>query len=131
MTKSYNTKQKREILKFFMENEDSCICAKDLIDRFSHEIGEATVYRCLAALTEEGRVKKFISEKGQSSYYQYISCNECDKHFHMKCVSCGKLIHMDCAFMHSFGEHIKTEHDFHVDNAKTVIYGVCSTCRQE
>jgi len=131
LSKSYNTKQKREILKFFEDNKELCVSAKELIVKVSPEIGEATVYRCLTALTEEGKLKKFISEKGQSSYYQYASCEDCDKHFHMKCVSCGRLIHMDCTFMHSFGEHIKKEHDFYVDNAKTVIYGICSSCRQE
>ena len=131
MSKSYNTKQKREILNFFEENKESCFCAKDIIEKFSREIGEATVYRCLTSLSEEGIVKKFISEKGQRSFYQYAVCDKCDKHFHMKCVSCGKLIHMDCEFLHSFGEHVKKEHDFHVDNSKTVIYGLCSSCRQE
>jgi len=129
VSKIYNTKQKKEILRCFEENKTTCLKARDIMDMVSSDIGEATVYRTLAALTEEGKIKKFISEKGQSSYYQFVSDEVCSTHFHLKCIECGELIHLDCVFLDHFEKHIKDEHDFEVDNGKTVIYGKCKKCR--
>ncbi len=117
-------------MRCLVEHSGTCLSAKDIMDMLPH-IGEATVYRCLASLAEDGDVKKFISEKGQGSYYQFSPCGSRETHFHLKCTSCGRLIHLDCGFMKDFEEHVLTEHDFAVDNTRTVIYGVCAECRGE
>ncbi|MBQ1555500.1 MAG: transcriptional repressor, partial [Clostridia bacterium] len=52
----------------------------------------------------------------------------CDRHFHLKCTACGRIIHLDCGFMSEFEKHIGEHHGFRVDNARTVIYGLCEAC---
>ena len=38
---------------------------------------------------------------------------------------------MDCDFMDDIRRHIIKDHDFYVDNSKTVLFGVCGKCRAE
>lgn len=122
----YKTKQRDEILHFFMDNEDKCMTAREVCSHVS--AGEATVFRALSSLTEEGLLKRFNGDsgRGECAYYQINYCS--DKHIHLKCEKCGRLIHMDCGFMKNIVDHFKTEHGFMLNCGKTVIYGLCSDC---
>lgn len=122
---TYRTRQRDGILRFFTENPDRCFTARDLVGQV--EAGEATIFRALAALTEEGKLKKFTGGSGESACYQ-LNTAGCALHLHLKCRGCGKLIHMDCAFMQEILSHFRNEHSFTVDCGQTVIYGLCGSC---
>ena len=122
---TYRTRQRDGILRFFTEHPDRCFTARDLVGQV--DAGEATIFRALAALTEEGKLKKFTGGSGESAYYQFNNAG-CDLHLHLKCRGCGKLIHMDCAFMQEILSHFRNEHSFTVDCGQTVIYGLCGDC---
>ncbi len=122
---TYRTRQRDGILRFFTENPDRCFTARDLVGQV--DAGEATIFRTLSTLTEEGKLKKFTGGSGESAYYQF-NASECALHIHLKCRGCGKLIHMDCAFMREILAHFKNEHAFTVDCGQTVIYGLCGDC---
>lgn len=124
----YKTKQRDEILRFLMENEDACFSAREISDHVT--AGEATVFRTLAVLVRENRIRKFSAGagKGECSYYQYNASEACSMHIHLKCEDCGKLIHMDCDFMEEITRHFSKDHNFFVDCGKTVIYGRCVDC---
>lgn len=121
----YKTKQRDEILRFFMDNEDKCYTAREVCANV--KAGEATVFRALSSLAEDGRLKRFTGERGDGAYYQFSTCSA-DDHIHLKCVECGKLIHMDCTFMAEIIDHFREHHGFTVDCEKTVIYGLCDEC---
>ena len=127
----YKTRQRDEILRFLMENEDSCFSAREISERVT--AGEATVFRTLAVLVRENRIRKFSagSGKGECSYYQYNASEACSMHIHLKCEDCGKLIHMDCDFMNEITRHFSKDHSFTVDCGKTVIYGYCDDCAKK
>lgn len=124
---NYNTKQRDEIVEFFNQHRGRCFTAKELIRSGEVSSGEATVYRTLSKLTNQGVLKRFTD--GEASCYQLNESEECSRHFHLKCERCGKVIHMDCDFMADMKRHIETSHDFFVDIGKTVIYGLCGECR--
>ncbi len=123
---NYNTKQRDEIVEFFNRHRGKCFTAKELIKSGEVSSGEATVYRTLSRLTQQGILKRFTDE--DASCYQLNESEECAKHFHLKCEKCGKLIHMDCDFMADMKRHIENAHSFVVDIGKTVIYGLCEEC---
>ena len=50
--------------------------------------------------------------------------------FHCKCEKCGKLIHLECTELSLIGEHLREEHGFSIDHARTVFYGTCNECRE-
>lgn len=127
--RSYNTKQRDSILAYFASHPDVCLSAKDIIENPEIEVGEATVFRCLAKLTADGRLKKYVGAGG-GALYQYSGGEACNSHFHLKCLTCGAIVHLDCSMMQSLGAHIAADHDFAVDVSRTVIYGFCRTCRE-
>ena len=126
--KEYDTHQREDLLGFFKRHPDRCFSVGDLLADSDLAMGQATVYRLLSRFEEEGELVRFVSPGGRGALYQYKQ-DACRSHFHLKCLSCGTLIHMDCAFMKEMERHIRAEHDFAVDNAKTTIYGFCAACR--
>ena len=126
--RSYHTKQRDSILAYFASHPDACLSAKDMIENPEIAVGEATVFRCLARLSAEGRIKKYVGAGG-GALYQYNATEACNSHFHLKCLICGEIVHLDCSMMQSVGAHIAESHDFTVDVSRTVIYGFCRACR--
>ena len=124
---NYNTKQRDEIVDFFNKHRGTCFTAKELIKNGGISVGEATVYRTLSRLTDQGILKRFTDGKTGASY-QLNESEECASHFHLKCEKCQKIIHMDCEFMSDMKRHIEGSHDFFVDIGKAVIYGLCGDC---
>lgn len=123
---TYKTRQRDEIVEFFNSHRGKCYSAKELIKSGEVSSGEATIYRTLSKLANQGVLKKFTD--GEAACYQLNESEECSRHFHLKCEKCGKLIHMDCDFMSEMKNHIEQSHNFYVDIGKTVIYGLCADC---
>lgn len=124
---NYNTKQRDEIVEFFSKHRGKCFSAKEIIRSGEIKSGEATVYRTLSKLADNGVLKRF-TDGASGACYQLADSEDCDKHFHLKCEKCGKLIHVDCGFMTEIKNHIEFDHDFFVDLGKTVFYGLCGDC---
>ncbi len=127
---NYNTKQRDEIVEFFSRHRGSCFTAKDIIVSGEVSVGEATVYRTLTRLANQGVLKRFSGD-GSGACYQLLDDTKCSDHFHLKCDRCQKLIHMDCSFMAEMRQHIESSHGFTVDIGRTIIYGLCRECRME
>lgn len=122
----YQTKQRDRVVGFFRDNPHRCFCAKDIIGESSLELGEATAYRLLKKLSEEGVLRRFIPDGAEGASYQYAG--DCGGHIHLKCLKCGRLIHADCTKVGEMEEHLKDSHNFTVDRTKTVLYGLCEDC---
>lgn len=127
--KLYDTKQRNIILSFFNLHRNDCFSAKDIIQNSGCQIGEATVYRLLTKLTNEGKLKRFVADKGAGAMYKYNDIEQCGNHFHLKCIKCGDTICMNCSLMNKMGEHVESEHKFLMDNTKTIIFGTCKGCK--
>lgn len=135
--KSYITRQRLQVMECIALNRDKHMTADEIREKLKKngvEIGKSTVYRTLEKLMEEGRVRKYISDDGKSSCYQYIDEDEdgdCVSHFHLKCTRCGRLIHLECDYIKDIERHVFEHHRFMVDNTKTVLYGICGDCGHE
>lgn len=133
----YNTKQRELILKCLSESEGEHIKADDILEYLKNNdtpVGKSTVYRYLDALVEQDIVRKYNIEDGQGACYQFIGNDghcKCREHYHLKCSECGELFHVSCNFMDKINEHILNEHNFTIDNSKTVFYGLCEKCKKE
>ena len=127
--KEYKTKQRSKLLAFFEKHPHESFSAAEIISSGELDIGEATVYRTLAKLSEEGRLNKVISNTADGARYQYHPQKSCEGHFHLRCTKCGETVCADCSFMADMGKHLGLDHGFTVDPRKTVIYGVCKACK--
>jgi Fur family ferric uptake transcriptional regulator len=129
LSERYNTQQRAAILAFFAAHPDECFSARDIIDEPQIRVGEATVYRLLGRLADEGAVTRYAGDAGRGSTYRYSDDRNCVKHVHLKCTTCGSFIHFDCPRLNDFTQHIELEHEFNIDSGKTVIYGLCKHCK--
>lgn len=129
MAKNYNTKQKQaveETVFLIKQGHFTCedVCLK--LKQAGKNAGLTTVYRHLDKMVRDGFLRKYASSSGESACYQVIK--NCGEHFHLKCVCCGKLVHLACESLNTINAHVKAEHGFFIDPAKTVFYGTCKEC---
>ena len=131
---SYKTKQREIILEYLKKYKDEHISVDDILYHLKTNgtpVGKSTVYRYLDKLVKENIVRKYRTEEGKSACYQYFADETCKAHYHFKCSNCSTLFHVDCEVFHDIEEHLKKDHDFYLDSCKTVLYGLCQSCKQE
>ena len=134
MRGEYNTRQKRELLRFLEERSMQHFSVDDVVFEMQsrgEKIGRSTVYRCLEMLSDQGRVRKYQGVQGVTQYQHVEDISSCDTHFHMMCSRCGNLMHVDCSLMRSMCDHLMREHGFRLDPRETILVGVCDHCREE
>lgn len=131
----YSTKQKEILLDFFKQNPGVHLSAGDVIEHMKKEgatIGQATIYRNLESLVNDGIIAKFKIDDDTPACFEYISPDEHmgdeEDCYHCKCQKCGKIIHVSCEDVKALQEHFMEEHGFRIDLKRTVFYGLCSDC---
>ena len=133
MRGEYNTRQKRELLRFLQERNMQHFSVDEVVfemeDR-GEKIGRSTVYRFLEQLAEQGSVRKYQGVQGVTQYQHVDNSARCDGHFHMMCSRCGDLLHVDCRLMGMLSNHLLEEHGFQLDPRETILVGLCRKCRE-
>ncbi len=131
----YNTKQREELLIYLKKVAGEHITVNDVYNHFKEigaNVGMTTIYRQLEKMIDEGLVKKYVLDSSSAACFEYIEGNvECAEQgcTHLKCTSCGRLIHLHCNDLKATEKHLLEEHDFKVNMARTVIYGLCEKCK--
>ena len=132
----YHTKQWSKLMDFLAANRGVHLTAAQIKAHFGEgesAMGMATVYRHMDKLVQDGLVRKYQLDTGDSACYEYVgehAGGDCAAHFHCKCEQCGALIHMDCEELAAIREHLLAHHGFQWNAGKTVFYGICEKCRQ-
>lgn len=135
-TVQYHTKNYDDLLAYLGSKPGKHLTAQEICAHFSKRkkpMGMTTVYRQLERLVGQGLVQKYTLENGESACYEFTGKNGSSRDencFHCKCVACGKLVHINCEEVSRLEEHILEEHDFVIDKARTVFYGLCSDCKK-
>ncbi len=131
--KQRNTKQKQIVIDFLKENRNTHLMPEQIIDGLKAQnkiVSQATVYRILNSLTEEGILRRYFIDEGQSACYQFIENNEvCRAHYHLICSECGKVIHFQNREITSIKDEIFKEDEFIIDLKRVVFYGICKECQ--
>ena len=133
--KHYRSRKKELVQEYLKTIPGEHVSAADLCAAFARsgiEIGQATVYRQLERLVEEGAVRKYIVDANHPACFEYAGApcrtRQC---FHLKCEQCGKLIHLQCEELSMIQNHLSSEHQFRLDLSRTVFYGLCGDCQKE
>lgn len=135
----YETRQRRALLDFLNAHPDGAFSVEELHTELCASApdepvpGKSTLYRLMGKLVSEGLVKRFPGEHGRQFSYQIVACEACgacDAHLHLKCTACGCLYHMDHAVSERIMSEVLMRSDFSLDERETVLFGVCSECRQ-
>ena len=131
----YKTKQRDLLLSYLRTVPGVHVTAGDVCRHFEKDgisIGQATVYRQLEMLVDEGEVSKYNIDSTSPACFEYIDrtahCGE-TACYHCKCEVCGTLFHVHCTAVTELGEHLLVHHGFTLDPRRTVFYGLCEKCR--
>lgn len=130
----YKTKQREKVLACLEAAPGAHITAGDICEYYRQRgtsIGQATVYRQLESLVDEGVINKYIIDGNSPACFEFVgaaSHGGAESCFHCKCEKCGKLIHLHCDEVEEMRAHLLQEHRFKLDPLRTVFYGLCEQC---
>ena len=111
---------------------DELLSARQIADALADEkISLSAVYRNLAQLEAEEKVRRSSKSGTREVYYQYLDAESCKGALHMSCVKCGRTFHMASGNAVLFAKHLAQNEQFTLDAADTVLYGTCADCREE
>jgi Fur family ferric uptake transcriptional regulator len=93
--------------------------------RKGEQVGLATVYRHLQALSEQGSVDAIRDASGEILYRQ---CGTTMHHHHLTCRQCGRSVEVEGRAVEQWAVRVATEAGF-TDVGHTVeLFGVCPEC---
>ena len=129
---SYSTRQRKALLAYLSRHPDELLSARQIADALADEkISLSAVYRNLAQLEAEEKVRRSAKSGSHEAFYQYLDAKGCKGALHMSCVKCGKTFHMADSNAALFAKHLAQSEQFTLDGADTVLYGTCADCREE
>ena len=124
----YLTKQRKILTDYLSQHTDESISAGEIAQALSDRISKSAVYRNLADMEAEGKLRRVAPGGSREAVYQYIDERECLSCLHLSCKKCGKTVHMQKQIADALVEKVAQSDDFSIDRGETVIYGVCSQC---
>lgn len=126
----YETEQRKQLLSFLEENAHRQLSVKEIsFSLGGAKVSQSAVYRNLAQLEKEGRLRRFPREGSREACYQYIGCEGCRSHIHLLCTGCGKTFHLGSEETRRLVAAVADGEAFAVNTDETVLYGLCAGCR--
>lgn len=89
-------------------------------------ITEATVYRTLSFLTEQGLILAAHMGNGQLVYESAMHA-----HHHLVCRACGSCQAIEHAVLKNLYQHLHDATGFQVDRVHITFFGLCPQCQRQ
>lgn len=129
---TYNTEQRTVLLNFLNENPDKTFSAKEIAQALSSKnISKSSVYRNLAELESEQKIKRVTKAGSKESFYQFFDNSECKNHIHLSCTKCGKIFHLESEQTEWLVNQVEEADGFEISRSETTLYGTCKQCGKE
>ena len=127
---SYSTRQRKLLLTYFSQHPDELLSARQIADALADKkISLSAVYRNLAQLETEEKVRRSSKSGTREVYYQYLDAESCKGALHMSCIKCGKTFHMADGNAALLAKLLAQSEQFMLDTTDTILYGTCSDCK--
>lgn len=123
------TKQRKLLIEYLSRHTDESLSAGQIADALSNEISRSAVYRNLADMETEGKLRRVVGSNSREVIYQYSDAHACGGCLHLSCKKCGKTIHMEKQIADRLVDSVAANDDFTIDKGETIIYGVCAACK--
>lgn len=130
MISGYKTEQRKQLYAFFAKHPDEPYSAGEIAAALSTQstISLSAIYRNLAALADNGQIRRFIKDGSREAFYQFVHGESCQDSIHLTCTECGKTFHMSKSVADFMQDGLSETDGFQIDKIKTVLYGVCKHC---
>ena len=125
---AYMTQPRKRLLGYLQDHADETFSVGQISGELP-EISVSAIYRNLAALTQEGSVRRVTKADSREVLYQYLAGEHCREHLHLNCKKCGKTFHMNARETEALVQTIAALDKFALDRSETVLYGICEQCQ--
>ncbi|MDR1017965.1 MAG: transcriptional repressor [Lachnospiraceae bacterium] len=130
------TKARVLLLNILDKKKDDHLSADDLfeiINKIDSDIGIATVYRNLKALSDADLIEKISLDEGHLRYElsKKIGESKTHHHHHLICTNCRKVISFHEDLLGEIENTIEKETGFHVVDHDLKFYGLCKECQEK
>ena len=125
----YMTKQRKILTDYLSCHPDESISAGGIAEALADKISKSAVYRNLSDMEAEGKVRRVVSGNSREVIYQYVNGHGCEGNLHLSCKKCGKTVHMQKQIADELVSTVAANDNFSIDKGETVIYGICSQCK--
>ena len=127
----YVTRQRKLLLSYLCRHPDEQLSVQEITQALEGEsISVSAVYRNLADLEAEGKLRRTSRGGAREVYYQFTGADACLGCLHLSCKRCGRTFHMDSAGAEELVHNVEKRQGFEIDRADTVLFGVCLACRE-
>lgn len=127
---TYSTEQRNILLTYLQTNPDTVFSAKQIAESLADKnISRSAVYRNLAQLESEQKIKRVVKNGSRETYYQFYDTTACRNHIHLSCTKCGKIFHMEGNDADRLSQMLNGNEGFELNKSETVIYGLCKECK--
>lgn len=89
-------------------------------------IGQATVYRNINKLLEDGKIRK-VPTKDNIDHYD----GNCSIHYHFHCQRCQKILDLMGEDYQSIIENVERKNSIQIEDASFLFEGFCEGCKHE
>lgn len=122
-----NTRQKEIIFQTLneMHTHPTILELCEAVRYKDSSIGQATVYRNVSKLVEEGKVRRVLTNDGVDHYDA-----DCSQHVHFVCRKCHRLFDLYDISTSSLAKQMKGYHEFDVEKIHILFEGTCDHCKQ-
>lgn len=127
----YMTKQRKLMIEYLSEHTDESISANQIAEALADKISKSAVYRNLADMELEGKLRRVAETNSREVIYQYADGEKCHDCLHLNCKKCGKSYHMNTEAADSLAESLSINENFIIDKERTVLYGICKNCQEK
>ncbi len=127
----YQTKQKSLVLACMEEHANAYLSVDEAcaaLHAAGENVGRTTVYRILEASVADGSMAKVAGARGDAARYRSRGSAAASQG-QLSCLICGRAYPLDCSMLQNFADHVESHHGFVIDQARTVLYGLCDSCR--
>ena len=127
----YMTRQRKMLLSCLGTHPDEMLSAQDIVRELGTDtLSLSAVYRNLADLEAEGKVRRSHKADTREVYFQYLGSETCQNCLHLSCTKCGRTFHMNTEEARQILDTVAKTDGFAIDKSETVLYGVCETCQK-
>lgn len=119
-----NTKQKEDILKVIKSTKTHPTMKEiyGLVKKVNPTIGQATIYRNINKLTEDGQVIRILDPTNEYHYDGDLS-----EHSHLICTKCHKIIDVFDDYQ-KINKELETRYEFKITKKIVTYEGICKNC---
>ena len=126
----YVTKQRKLLTEYLARHTDESLSTGQIAEALADTVSKSAVYRNLAELETEGKLRRVAGGGGREAVYQYSDAHSCEGRLHLSCKKCGKTVHMEKQLADALVSGLAVSDHFAIDKGETIIYGVCGDCNK-